>query len=186
MPEWTLEPGHSSAEFAVRHMMVTFVRGHLKGARGTIEFDPSAPITLTVDASIDAAGLWSGDEARDGHLKHEDFLDVENHPQITFKGSDTVVLGSHDYRLTGDLTLRGVTKKVQLAVRFLGTWDTPWWVDGEDKGPKKRAGFEMRTTINRQDFGIAWQAEMDGGGVVVGDAVDITIDAEAILQDDAS
>jgi polyisoprenoid-binding protein YceI len=183
MPKWTLEPGHSSAEFAVRHMMVTFVRGHLKGAQGTIEFDPSRPGALTVDASINAAGLWTGDEDRDGHLKNEDFLDIDNHPQITFKGGDTVVLGSHDYRLTGDLTLCGVTKQVELAVRFLGTWDTPWWEDGEDKGPKKRAGFEMRTTIDRQDFGIAWQGEMDGGGVVVGDTVEITIDAEGILED---
>jgi polyisoprenoid-binding protein YceI len=183
MPKWTLEPGHSSAEFSVRHMMVTFVRGHLKGAQGTIEFDPGDPGTLAVDVSIDAAGLWSGDEPRDEHLKNADFLDVENHPEITFKGSETIVFGSHDYRLTGDLKLRGVTKKVELAVRFLGTWGTPWWQDGEDKGPKERAGFEMRTTINRQDFGIAWQAEMDGGGVVVGNTVEITIDAEGILQD---
>ncbi len=183
MLKWTLEPGHSSVEFAARHMMVTFIRGHLKGAEGTIEFDPDRPGTLAVDASVSAAGLWSGDDGRDGHLKNEDFLDVENHPRITFKGGDTVVLGSHDYLLTGELTLRGVTKEVVLAVRFLGTWDTPWWEDGVDKGPKKRAGFEMRTSINRQDFGIAWQGELDGGGVVVGDTVEITIDAEGILND---
>ena len=183
MAKWRFEPGHTAAEFAVRHMMVCFVRGAFKNVEGTLEFDPEDPGSGSVEIRIDAAGIWSGDEARDGHLRTADFLDVENHPQITFRGDQVEVLGGHDFRVTGDLSMRGVSRKVTLDVTYLGQWATPWWEDGEDKGPKARAGFVATAIINRQDFGVSWNGSLDKGGIVVGDDVHITIDAEAILED---
>ena len=183
MAKWNFEPGHTAAEFCARHMMVSWVRGHFKNVHGAIEFDPENPSDSSVEVTIKAAELWTGDGDRDAHLKGADFLDVENHPQITFKGDDVEVRGGHNYRVTGDLSIRGVSKKVTLEVTYLGQWATPWWEDGEDKGPKARAGFVATTTINRHDFGVSWNGSLDKGGIVVGDDVHITIDAEAILED---
>jgi len=180
MAHWTFEPGHTAAEFRVRHMMVTWVRGAFKDIHGTLEFDPGKPEASSVEATIDARGLWSGEPARDTHLKSADFLDVEHHPTIHFVGREIELTGDHDARLTGDLTIRGVTRRVTLDVQYLGQWPTPWWEDGVDKGPKLRAGFVAKTRINRHDFGVRWNSALDHGGVVVGDDVHITVDAEAI------
>lgn len=183
MAKWTLEPGHTAAEFCVRHMMVTYVRGAFKDVHGTVEFDPEDPGKSSVKAVIEVKKLWSGEPDRDAHLLHADFLDAENHSQITFEGGGDAVDGGHDFSVTGDLTIRGVTRPATLDVRFLGQWATPWWEDGEDKGPKTRAGFVATSKINRHDFGVSWNGSLDRGGVVVGDTVEITIDAEAILDD---
>jgi polyisoprenoid-binding protein YceI len=182
MAKWFFEPGHTAAEFCVRHMMVTYVRGHFKNVRGTLFFDPANPSTASVEVTIDAAGIWTGEADRDAHLKCADFLDVEKHPNITFKGKQVEIAGASDAVLTGELTIRGMTRAVLLRVQYLGQWQTPWWEDGVDKGPKTRAGFVATTTINRHDFGVSWNASLDKGGVVVGNMVEITIDAEAILQ----
>jgi polyisoprenoid-binding protein YceI len=182
MARWFFEPGHTAAEFRARHMMITWVRGHFKDVHGTLEFDPENPRGATVEATIDARGLWTGEAARDAHLKSADFLDVERFPTITFRGSDVVLLGECEARLRGELTIRGVTRPVALEVRFLGRWETPWWEDGVDKGPKTRAGFVAKTRINRHDFGVSWNSVLDPGGLVVGDDVDITVDAEAIRE----
>src|SRR6185369_12779078 len=186
MAKWTFEPGHTAAEFRSRHMMVTWVRGHFKDVHGSLEFDPDKPGAASVEATIDAAKIWTGEPARDEHLKSADFLDVEHHPTITFSGHDLVLCGADEAKLRGDLTIRGVTRPVTLDVRSLGRWQTPWWEDGVDKGPKTRAGFVATTRINRHDFGVSWNGVLDRGGVVVGDDVDITIDAEAILDDGAT
>ena len=180
---WTFEPGHTAAEFCARHMMVTPVRGHFKNVHGTLDFDPENPRTASVEATIDATGLWSGEPARDAHLRSADFLDVENHPTIAFRSSRVELIGPDEGKLTGELTIRGVTRPVTLDVRYLGQWQTPWWEDGVDKGPKTRAGFLATARINRKDFGVNWNSVLDRGGVVVSDNVDITIDAEAIRQD---
>ena len=182
MARWFFEPGHTAAEFRARHMMISWVRGHFKDVHGTLEFDPENPRAAIVQATIDARGLWTGEAARDAHLKSADFLDAERFPTITFRGSDVVLLGECDARLRGELTIRGVTRPVTLEVRSLGQWETPWWEDGVDKGPKTRAGFVAKTRINRHDFGVSWNSVLDRGGVVVGDDVDITIDAEAIRE----
>ena len=137
-----------------------------------------------MEATIDAAGIWSGEAARDAHLKSADFLDVDKYPQITFTGKQVEVAGADEAILTGELTIRGVTRAVPLRVRYLGQWQTPWWEDGVDKGPKARAGFTASATINRHDFGVSWNSTLDRGGVVVGNMVEITIDAEAILQEE--
>jgi len=183
MGKWFFEPGHTAAEFCVRHMMVTSVRGHFKNIHGILFFDPANPKATSVEATIEAAGIWTGEADRDAHLKSADFLDVNNHPSITFTGKQVEIVGASDAVLTGELTIRGVTRMVPLRVHHLGQWQTPWWEDGVDKGPKSRAGFVATTTINRHDFGVSWNATLDKGGVVVGNMVEITIDAEAILEE---
>jgi len=182
MAEWFLEPGHTAAEFSVRHMMVTHVRGHFKDVHGRLVFDPAKPADTRLEVTVNAALLWTGEPARDGHLKSADFLDVEKFPTITYKSRSVEQIGALDANLLGDVTIRGVTRPLTLHVRFLGTWETPWWEDGKDHGPKTRAGFVATGRLNRQDFGVSWNAVLDRGGVVVGDEVDITIDAEAILE----
>ena len=163
-------------------MMVTYVRGHFKNVHGWLNFDPTNPQNSSVEITIDTRGLWTGEPDRDGHLRSADFLDVEHYPTITFRGREVNLLGSHDYSVEGDLTIRGVSRPCKLQVTYLGHWQTPWWENGVDKGPKTRAGFTATTTINRNDFGVNWNAQLDRGGIVVGDLVEITIDAEAILE----
>ena len=184
MAKWTFEPGHTAAEFRARHMMVTNVRGHFKDVHGSLVFDPEDPTKSSTEVTIDARKIWTGEPARDEHLRSADFLDAENFPEITFRGNQVAVIGEVDYRVTGELTIRGVTKPVELDVHYLGQWQTPWWEDGADKGPKTRAGFVAKTSINRQDFGVSWNDTMDRGGIVVSNTVEITIDAEAILEDE--
>ena len=182
MAEWIFEPGHTAAEFCARHMMVTCVRGHFKNIQGKLTFDAANPRASRVEVHVQAASLWTGEPDRDAHLRSADFLDVEHYPEIVLVGDQVEMVGDNDYVLTARLTLRGVTQEVKLKVRYLGQWQTPWWEDGVDKGPKTRAGFLAETTINRHDFGVSWNGVLDRGGVVVGNAVDITIDAEAIFK----
>ena len=182
MAVWRFEPGHTAAEFCVRHMMVAWVRGCFKNIEGKLEFNPDSPMDFSVSAEIDAASLWSGDADRDDHLRDGDFLDVENHPKILFAGNTVRLTSANEFKVTGDLTIRGVTRTITLDMRYLGQWDTPFWEDGVDKGPLQRAGFVAEATLNRHDFGVSWNGTMERGGVVVGDDVLITIDIEALLQ----
>jgi polyisoprenoid-binding protein YceI len=179
--EWTFEPGHTAAEFCVRHMMVTFVRGHFKDIHGSLRFDPEHPERSRVSVTIDARGLWSGEAERDAHLKSADFLDVERYPTIQYAGDRVDVVGANEYVVQGELTLHGITREVPLRVTHLGQWPTPWWEGNVDKGPKLRAGFFAKTEIQRLDYGVSWNSALERGGVVVGNLVEITIDAEAIL-----
>lgn len=182
MPKWTFEPGHTAAAFAARHMMVTWVRGHFKNARGTLQFDPADPGRSSVEVEIDAAGIWTGEPERDAHLRSADFLDVAHHPKITFRGSEVEVLGCNELTVTGDLTVRGTTRRASLRVRYLGQWSTPWWEDGMDRGPRLRAGFTAEVILDRHAFGVSWNVPLERGGTVVGPDVHVTIDAEAILD----
>jgi polyisoprenoid-binding protein YceI len=183
MKKWFFEPGHTAAAFCVRHMMVTHVRGHFKNVRGTLLFDPADPAGASVEATIDAAALWTGEPDRDAHLKSADFLDAAAFPAITFKSERVELAGARDANVHGLLTIRGVTRPVTFRASFLGTWQTPWWEGGVDRGPKTRAGFVGSTCINRHDFGVSWNSVLDHGGVVVGSDVEITLDAEAILEE---
>lgn len=180
---WVFEPGHSAAEFRARHMMVTWVRGFFKPVNGSLEFNPADPRQLSVEAIINATTCWTGEPARDNHLRSEDFLSCEQYPEIRFKSTGVVEIGPVDYRVTGDLTIRGATRPEVLDVRYLGTWQTPWWEDGVDKGPKTRAGFTARTRIDRYEYGVNWNDTMPDGGIVVSRLIDITIDVEAIKED---
>ena len=183
---WIFEPGHTAAEFSARHMMVSNVRGHFKNVEGVLEIDPENPTDVSIEATIDAKAIWTGDTDRDDHLRSADFLDVDNHPEITFKGHQVNLISENEFKLTGDLTIRGVTREITLAVRYLGQWDTPFWEDGVDKGPMKRAGFSAKGRINRNDFGVSWNDNLDKGGIVVSNEVDIIIDVEALLESDTN
>ncbi len=188
MAKWIFEPGHTDAEFRVRHMMVSWVRGHFKNVHGEADFDPAEPEKMSVRAEIDAAGVWSGEQARDAHLRTPDFLDTDTYAKITFSSTRTEPRGQNDLCLYGDLTLHGVTKEIALDVHYSGSWKTPYWEESEegyvDRGPITRAGFEAETTIDRLDFGIAWTDSLERGGVVVGREVNIKLDVEALLASD--
>ena len=183
MAKWFFEPGHTEAEFRARHMMVTWVRGLYKNISGRLDFDPENPEAMTFETEIDASSLWTGVQQRDDHLRSADFLDVANHPTIRFKSVSVRPVAEHQWIVDGDLTIRGVTKRVPLEVTYFGQWDTPWWEDGVDKGPKRRAGFVARTRIDRYDFHVNWNDEVARGGVVVSPEIDITIDVEAVRED---
>lgn len=165
-------------------MMVTNVRGHFKDVHGSLVFDPGDPTKSSAEVTIDARKIWTGEPARDGHLRSADFLDVEHFPEITFRSNQVSLLGEHEYQVMGELTIRGVTRQATLDVRYLGHWQTSWWEDGVNKGPKSRAGFVATTTINRQDFGVAWNDIIDRDGIVVSNTVAIKIDVEAIREGD--
>jgi len=179
---WDFEPGHSAAEFCCRHMMVTWVRGHFKNLKGRLDFDPAAPALASVQTDIESSSLWTGEPERDAHLRSSDFLDVSQYPKIRFTSRSVDVLTPHEFRVTGDLTIKGVSKRVALKTQYYGQWETPFWDGGVDKGPMLRAGFYATVTINRHDFGVDWNAALDRGGVVVGDDVYIILDVEAIRK----
>jgi polyisoprenoid-binding protein YceI len=181
--KWFFEPGHTEAEFRARHMMVTWVRGLYKNIEGRLEFDPANPRELEVETTIRATSLWTGVEQRDNHLRSDDFLGCVAYPEIHFKSTGATLVGPNDYRVTGNLTIRGVTKEVTLDVHYLGTWQTSWWEDGVDKGPKTRAGFTAHTSIDRYEFGVNWNDSLPDGGVVVSARIDIKLDVEAIKEE---
>jgi polyisoprenoid-binding protein YceI len=176
MARWTFNEAHTAAEFCVRHMMITLVRGHFKNLAGTLEFDAAHPERAWAEVSIDAATLWSGEPERDDHLRSEDFLDVGRHPRITFRSTAVEPTARYEYRVSGDLTIRGVTRPVTLDVRYLGQCRSPF--------DDTRIGFTATTRINRHDFGVSWNAELRDSGVVVGDEVHIAIDVEAEIPDE--
>jgi polyisoprenoid-binding protein YceI len=184
MSTWILEPGHTEAEFRARHMMVTWVRGLFKDIHGTLELDFDDCLSARFQGEIAATGIWTGQADRDAHLRSADFLDVENHPKITFGGRFTERTGDIAFKGSVDLTIRGVTRTVPLDITYLGEWKTPFWVGDENRGDMRRIGFEATGRINRHDFGVSWQDGLPGGGVVVSNEIELTLDVEAILLED--
>jgi polyisoprenoid-binding protein YceI len=183
-PSWTFEPGHTEAGFRARHMMVTWVHGLFKDIHGELHFDLEDPLSATFSGKIDAGKLWTGEPDRDTHLRGADFFDVEQHPEITFAGAMTERTGDTHYKAQAELTIRGITRPVQLDVAYLGQWRTSFWVGEENRGTLSRIGYEAVTRINRHDFGVAWQDQIPGGGLVVSNEIEITLDIEAILDAD--
>ena len=153
--------------------MVTKVRGRFPLAGGSITITPN-PLESSVEATIDVAKVHSGDTARDEHLRGADFFDAEHHPTATFRSTKVEDAGDGTYRLTGDLTIKDVTRPVTLDLEYLGSISSPW---GDE-----RAGFSATTEVSRKDWGLEWNVMLEGGGVVVGDKVRLHIDAEAVLQ----
>jgi polyisoprenoid-binding protein YceI len=184
MAKWVFEPGHTGAEFRARHMMVSWVRGHFKDVHGSLEFDPDNPVQLSIEATLQAQKLWTGEPQRDDHLRSGDFLDVGQHPAITFKSTASKCVGPNDYEVTGDLSIRGVSRPLVVEMRYLGKWRTPYWTDAGDAGPISRVGFAGQTRINRRDFHVSWNGELENRGVVVSDEVFIQVDVEALLETD--
>jgi polyisoprenoid-binding protein YceI len=181
---WSFEPGHTAAEFKARHMMVTWVRGHFKDVHGRVEFDPGDLLCTRFEGVIDATRLWTGEPDRDEHLRSADFFDVESHPEIRFSGRIDERTGAMAYRGTSELTIRGHTHEVALQVLYDGHWETPYWEGDVNRGTMHRIGFEARTNLNRHDFGVSWNDELPGGGVVVSNQIPLKIDVEAILDED--
>ena len=181
---WIFEPGHTGVEFRARHMMVTWVRGLFKDIHGNLEFSWDQCLAARFQGEIDAAGIWTGETMRDAHLRSADFFDVENHPKITFSGWFSERSGASTFIGEVELTIRGVTRTVPLDVEYLGEWKTPFWVGDENRGELRRIGFQATAEINRHDFGVSWQDEIPGGGVVVSNMIELTLDAEAILLED--
>jgi polyisoprenoid-binding protein YceI len=180
MGTWIFEPGHTAAEFRARHMMVTWVRGLFKDMRGSVEFDPERRMDTTFEGRMDATRLWTGEATRDAHLRSADFFDVENHPEIRFTGRFTERTGAAHFKADAELTIRDVTRTVPLDVAWLGEWTTPFWEGDVNRGEMSRIGFEATTRVNRHDFGVSWQDEIAGGGVVAGNEIDVVVDVEAI------
>jgi len=168
---WTIDPVHSDVSFTVRHMMVSKVRGTFRSYSGTIVTGED-PATSTVVADISLASIDTGDENRDAHVRSADFFDTEHHPEMTFRSSAVQVDGDR-VKLDGDLSLHGTTRPVTLDVEVNGFTRDPFG--------GTRAGFSASTQISRKDFGIDIAMPMDGGGVVVGDKIQVTLEIEAVL-----
>jgi polyisoprenoid-binding protein YceI len=177
MVTWIFEPGHTAAEFRVEHMMVTWVRGHFKDVHGRLEFDPETGVLSSLEATIQAKGLWTGEPQRDDHLRSADFLDVAAHPSISFKSIAVERVAGNDYKVHGSLTIRGTTRSIVLDLHYQGRWRTPY-----DTAHVTRVGFTGTTRINRHDFGVSWDSPMENDGRVVGKEVWIIIDVEGILE----
>ena len=172
---WKIDPAHTAAQFAVKHFMISTVRGAFKGVNGTITWDDQDVTKSTVNVTIDATTVNTGEPARDKDLKSEKFLDIAKYPTITFTSSKIEQAGAGKLKVTGDLAIRCVTKQVVLDV------DGPS-ASIKDPYGNTRSALSATTKINRQDFGVKWNASMDGGGAVVSDDVNITIDLEMTKQ----
>jgi polyisoprenoid-binding protein YceI len=170
---WNIDPAHTVAEFKVRHMMITNVKGHFTGVTGVLTLDEQDITKSQVEASIDAASINTREADRDTHLKSADFLDVEKFPKLTFTSTRVTRTGDGELQVEGDLTIHGVTRKVTFAVEG----PTP---PGKDPWGNTRIGWTATTKINRKDFGLTWNAALETGGILVGDEVTITFDVEAI------
>lgn len=184
MSTWIFEPGHTEAEFRARHMMVSWVRGLFKDIHGTLELDFDNCLEATFEGEMDAAGIWTGQPERDAHLRSADFFDVANHPKIAFSGRFTERTADTAFKGSAELTIRGVTRTVLLDIAYLGEWKTPFWIGGKNRGDMRRIGFEARARINRHDFGVSWQDELPGGGLVVSNEIELILDVEVILLED--
>jgi polyisoprenoid-binding protein YceI len=172
---WTIDPAHSTIAFAVRHMMVSNVRGTFGTFSGSATGDPASPANATIEATIEATSIDTKESKRDAHLRGPDFLDAAKFPNITFKSTKIEAAGAGKFKVTGDLTLHGVTKPVVLDV------EGPT-ASIKDPYGNPRAGASATTKIDRKDFGITWSKSMDGGGLMVGDEITITIDVEATAK----
>ncbi|MEA2843821.1 MAG: hypothetical protein QOJ69_1492 [Actinomycetota bacterium] len=173
---WNIDPAHSSMQFSVRHLMISKVKGSFTKFEGTVTV-PENPFEATAHVSFDPASIDTGDEGRDNHLRQADFLETETYPTAEYNTTGIRQSGDN-YVLDGTLTLHGETRPVTLEVEFNGVVSPdPWGLT--------RAGFSAETEINRKDFGIAFDAPMETGGVMVGDKVKVHLDVELVLQPDA-
>ena len=171
---WEIDPGHTSVQFSVRHLMVSNVRGEFGKVSGTIKVDDADVTKSVVEATIDVASITTRNEKRDEHLRSPDFFDAAKFPTITFK-STKAEKAANGWKLTGDLTMHGVTKPVVLNVEG----PTP---EIKDPWGNTRAGAQATAKVDRQEFGISWNKALDSGGVTVGNEVSITIDVEAVKK----
>ena len=178
MAKWNIDPDHSVAGFTIRHLMITNIRGTLTGISGTILFDPASIENSSVEASVPVAGIFTGNKKREEHLMTADFFDVGRFSVMTFRSTSVEKTGSNRGKITGNLTLRGVTRLVTMEGEYFGPIKSP-----ADLGGETTMGFSASLTINREDFGIMWNVPFDTGNLMVGKDVEITIDIEADLAE---
>lgn len=167
--KWAIDPAHSEVQFKVKHLVISTVTGTFKSFQGSVTSESEDFDKSSIEFSIDANSIDTNNADRDGHLKSADFFDTANYPTLSFKNGILSKKGG-DYVLTGDLTIRDVTKKVELEVEYGGTVKDPW---GNTK-----AGFEINGKINRKDFGLTWNAATEAGGVLVGEEVKLHINIQ--------
>lgn len=170
---FAIDKAHSEAVFQVRHL-VTKVRGSFSDIDGTIEFDETQPQRSSITFTIQAASIDTNNSDRDTHLRSEDFFFVEQFPTITFVSTSIAASGGSGYTMTGDLAIRGVTRRIALPVTFLGKVKDPWGTE--------KIGFETEVTINRKDYGLVWNAALEAGGFLVGDEVKISASIQAAAK----
>lgn len=168
---FVVDQSHSRMEFSVRHMMVAKVKGEFTKYEATIVADPADLTDAEIEFKVDLASIDTRNEDRDNHLRTGDFFDIENHPQMTFVSKQIVAKGDGEYDVTGDLTIRGVTRSETFEVEYEGSGKDPW---GNTK-----VGFSVEGTINRKDYGMEYNAALETGGVLIGEKVKISIDIEA-------
>lgn len=171
---YAIDASHSQVGFSVKHMMFSTVRGNFRGFEGTIEVDSDNPANSSVNVTIDASTISTGDQKRDDHLRSADFFDVETYPTITFKSTSIDFDDPDDFTINGDLTMHGVTRPVKIKAEQTGEGTSPWGVEV--------AGFEGSTKVNRKEFGLNWNASLEKGGVLVGDEIKIDLELEAAKQ----
>lgn len=167
---WNIDPAHTNIDFSVRHMMVSTVKGTFSDVSGTLSFDEESPEASSIEVQIGTASVNTNVGDRDNHLRSPDFFDVENYPYMTFKSTKIEVTGENAGKITGDLTIRDVTKEVTLEAEYFGQGKSPF---GDI-----RAGFNGSTKINREDFGLTWNQTLETGGVLVGKEIKINIDLQ--------
>jgi polyisoprenoid-binding protein YceI len=170
---WNLDQAHSVAEFKVKHMMISNVKGHFAKVSGTLTLDASNLANSKVESSVDVASVETRDAQRDAHLKSADFFDVEKFPTMAFKSTRVKSTGDEELAVEGDLTIHGVTRKATFAV------EGPT-VPAKDPWGNTRIGVTATTKINRKDFGLTWNAALETGGILVGEEVTITLDAQFV------
>jgi polyisoprenoid-binding protein YceI len=169
---WVLDPIHTGVYFAVRHMVISRVRGEFDTYGGTIDLDESDLTRSTIDVTIDAKSIDTGSSDRDAHLRSPDFLDADNFPEIHFGSQRIDRIDDSNYRVFGELTIRGITRPVALEVEYGGRARDAWG--------NERIGFVASTSFDRRDFGLTWNQVLEAGGLVVGDRVDVELDVEAV------
>ena len=172
---FTIDASHSRLAFVVRHLGFSKVRGSFEQFEGQVRMQAGDLSTLEAEATAQASTITTNEEKRDAHLRSGDFFDVETYPTITFKSTDVRNVSGNSFTLVGDLTMRGVTKRVELDAEFLGEGQDPWG--------GTRVGFEARTEINRKEFGLNWNAALEAGGFLVSDDVKIVLEIQAVQQE---
>lgn len=172
--KWVLDPAHSEIIFKVKHLMITNVKGEFRKFQGTMQTGSSGFNQASVELSLDAASVFTNNDDRDAHLRGPDFFDVEQFKQITFKGSEFIRLDDENYQLNGILTMKGISKPINLDVEFGGINKDPW---GNEK-----AGFSVTGKLNRKDWGLNWNAALETGGVLVSEEVKINAEVQFVAQ----
>lgn len=169
--KWVIDADHSLVEFSVKHMMIAKVRGNFEKFDANITADSSDLTTAAIEFTIDTASIHTKNEDRDNHLRAADFFDVESYPNITFKATEITKVSGDDYKVSGDVTIKDITRPETFDVTFEGEGKDPW---GNTK-----AGFSAKTKINRSDYGLTYNAALETGGVLIGDQITINIELEA-------